>query len=170
MTRASRTSRLQQFNELPEDEARQALLAICTSHRWARRMAAGRPYADAEQLYGTADQTLAELSDIELRDALAGHPRIGERRDGDRLSAREQAGMAAADAGTRQAMADANRRYEERFGHVYLVAASGRGAEELLADLHGRLDHDPQTENAVLRSELAKINRLRLARLIEERS
>ena len=78
--------------------------------------------------------------------------------------------MAAADPGTRQAMADANRRYEERFGHVYLVAASGRGAEELLADLRRRLDHDPHTENAVLRGELAKINRLRLAGLFEERS
>jgi len=167
VTRASRTSGLQQFNELPDDEARQALLVVCASPRWARRMAAGRPYADAEQLYRTADQTLAELSDTDLRDALAGHPRIGERRDGDPLSAREQAGMAAADADARQAMADANSLYEERFGHVYLVAASGRGAEELLADMQRRLDHDPQTENAMLRGELAKINRLRLAGLVE---
>lgn len=163
-----RASALEHFNELPEDEARLALLACCASPRWARRVAAGRPYRDPEELYRAADRALAELTVADLDDALAGHPRIGERRDGDALSAGEQAGMGGADSAVRQAVADGNRRYEDRFGHVYLVAASGRSGEELLADLCRRLGNDPETERAVLRAELAKINRIRVAGLVEE--
>jgi 2-oxo-4-hydroxy-4-carboxy-5-ureidoimidazoline decarboxylase len=100
--------------------------------------------------------------------ALSGHPRIGERApslDGDAAarSAREQAGMAAAGDRLRQAMASGNADYEARFGRIYLVAAAGRSAEDLLALLRQRLANDPATELDVVRRELARITRLRLA-------
>jgi 2-oxo-4-hydroxy-4-carboxy-5-ureidoimidazoline decarboxylase len=160
---------LDRFNALPDDEARLVLLACCTSPRWVELLVRGRPYPGTDELYRAADRASAELTEAELGDALAGHPRIGERRDGDAASAREQAGVGRADAATREAIAAANWRYEQRFGHVYLVAASGRSAEDLLADLRRRLGNDQQTEQSVLRRELAKINRNRLARLVEER-
>jgi 2-oxo-4-hydroxy-4-carboxy-5-ureidoimidazoline decarboxylase len=165
----ARASALDRFNGLPEDEAREVLLACCTSPRWAVRLAAGRPYRSAGDLYGEADRALRELGEADLQDALAGHPRIGERRDGDAVSAGEQSAVGSADADTRAALAEGNRRYEERFGQVYLVAAGGREAGELLADLRARLDNDPEIEHAVLRAELAKINKSRLAGLVEGR-
>ncbi len=66
-----------------------------------------------------------------------------------------------------RALADGNRAYEAKFGHVYLVCASGRSAEELLAVLQQRLGNDPVTERAVVRRELGLINRIRLVRLVE---
>lgn len=158
---------LAQFNALPEDAASRALLACCSSPAWARRLTAARPFGSPDDLYAEADRAVAELAEPDLDHALDGHPRIGERRDGDTTSAREQSAVGAADAAVRDAIAEGNRRYERRFGHVYLVAASGRGAEDLLADLRARLDNDPTTERAVLRAELAKINRIRLRQLVD---
>jgi 2-oxo-4-hydroxy-4-carboxy-5-ureidoimidazoline decarboxylase len=126
------------------------------------KLLAGRPYASAAEVYRTAD----DLTDADVFDALAGHPRIGERRAGDTRSAGEQAAVAGADDEIRAALAEGNRRYEERFGQVYLVAAAGRSAAELLADLRARLANDPATERAVCRRELARINRIRLERLV----
>ncbi|MBO0849005.1 MAG: 2-oxo-4-hydroxy-4-carboxy-5-ureidoimidazoline decarboxylase [Pseudonocardia sp.] len=157
---------LSEFNALPQRSAYDALLACCGSPAWARRLAAARPFGSPDDLYAEADRAVAELADADLDHALDGHPRIGERRDGDATSAREQSAVGRADTAVQEAIAEGNRRYERRFGHVYLVAASGRGAEELLADLRARLDNDPTTERAVLRAELAKINRLRLAQLV----
>ncbi|MHA6797006.1 2-oxo-4-hydroxy-4-carboxy-5-ureidoimidazoline decarboxylase [Pseudonocardia bannensis] len=159
---------LDRFNALPEEEARRALLTCCSSPRWAQRLAAGRPYGSPAELYEAADRALDDLTDADLDDALDGHPRIGERRDGDAASAREQSAVGRADAATRRAIATGNERYEQRFGQVYLVAAAGRSAEDLLDDLHRRLTNDSETERAVLRRELAAINRSRLARLVEE--
>jgi 2-oxo-4-hydroxy-4-carboxy-5-ureidoimidazoline decarboxylase len=121
-------------------------------------------------LYTVADAAVAELSDAEMDAALAGHPRIGERAGAGHAasSGREQAGVTGSAADILDALADGNRAYEARFGHVYLVCASGRSGEELLAVLRSRLTNDPVTEWTVTRAELGKINRLRLARLIGE--
>ena len=99
-----------------------------------------------------------------------GIPRIGERAEGDggAWSRREQSGVSGAEASTLQALADGNRAYEAKFGQVYLVCASGRSAEELLAVLQQRLRNDPETERAVVRRELGLINRIRLGRLVED--
>ena len=108
------------------------------------------------------------LAPADLEQALAGHPRIGERHGADGRSRREQAGVLGADPATIRALADGNQAYERRFGHIYLVCATGRGAGELLALLRERLGNDQATEWEVVRRELAKINRIRLTRLIEE--
>jgi len=101
-------------------------------------------------------------------EALAGHPRIGQRlsaRDGN-FSAGEQAGIDGADAQTLAELAAGNLEYERRFGQTYLVFASGKSADEMLQLLRRRLANDPAAERAVLRGELAKINRLRLERML----
>ncbi|HJT94977.1 MAG TPA: 2-oxo-4-hydroxy-4-carboxy-5-ureidoimidazoline decarboxylase [Mycobacterium sp.] len=141
------------------------LLEVCASPMWAQQVLAGGPFCDVGALLDHADRVLAELPDTEIDAALKGHPRIGGQVDNP-SSAHEQAGMAGADDRVRAALAVKNRMYEDRFGYVYLVCASGRSAEELLAILTDRLANDAQTERHVMRGELAKINRLRLQRLL----
>jgi 2-oxo-4-hydroxy-4-carboxy-5-ureidoimidazoline decarboxylase len=155
---------LDSFNALPGAAARQRLLDCCAAPRWAGEVTAGRPYRSVEALHTAARDA---LTDADVTAGLTGHPRIGDR-TGDERSRREQRGVAGADADVLAGLVEGNRAYEQRFGHVYLVCASGRGAEELLAVLRGRLDNDPVTERAVVRAELAAINRLRLDQLLGE--
>ncbi|MFD3706919.1 2-oxo-4-hydroxy-4-carboxy-5-ureidoimidazoline decarboxylase [Nocardia sp. NPDC058658] len=150
------------FNDLPATIAEEALLACCSAPRWGRAIVAARPYATTQSLLEVADATSAALDDADIDEALAGHPRIGDRPTS-AASAREQAGVAD---DVRAALAEGNRAYEAKFGHIYLVCAAGRSGEELLAVLRARLDNDPATERQVMRTELAKINRLRLAGLV----
>lgn len=155
------------FNRLSERQRMHLLYEVCSSPIWARRVLAGGPFRDDDALLDRADRVLAELPDVELDAALDGHPRIGARADNPN-SAREQARVADADDWVKAALAEKNLCYEDTFGYVYLVCASGRTAEELLAILTDRLDNDPETERRVMRSELAKINRLRLSRLLSK--
>jgi 2-oxo-4-hydroxy-4-carboxy-5-ureidoimidazoline decarboxylase len=161
---------LRRLNALPVREAERALSRCCASPRWVRLVASGRPYACEEDLYAAADTALQRLDDTDVDDALAGHPRIGERTEGEEAawSRREQSGLSSATCDTLSAIAAGNRAYEARFGHVYLVCAEGLDADQLLALLRQRLHNDPETERRVLRAELAKINRIRLGRLVEE--
>jgi 2-oxo-4-hydroxy-4-carboxy-5-ureidoimidazoline decarboxylase len=154
--------KIAQFDALDAAEAEAELLGVCRAPRWAHRVAAGRPYRSVGALQEAA---AAALTDADLDEAMAGHPRIGDRAAAG-PSRREQSAVATAEAGVRTALAEGNRAYEERFGHVYLVCASGRSAEDLLATLHARLDNDPATERGVALRELAAINRLRIARLV----
>ncbi|UGT58100.1 2-oxo-4-hydroxy-4-carboxy-5-ureidoimidazoline decarboxylase [Nocardia asteroides] len=151
------------FNELPAEAAEAALLSCCSAPRWARAVAAARPYDSVDALLAAADAALAALDEAEIDEALAGHPRIGDRPTS-AASAREQSGVSGA--AVFAALSEGNRAYEEKFGHLYLVCAAGRSGEELLAVLRARLDNDPTTERQVMRTELAKINRLRLTRLV----
>lgn len=144
----------------------------CAARSWIDAIRAGWPYADRSALYEASDAATAALDDAGLAAALAAHPRIGERAtgadsDAAAWSSQEQAGMNGADASRQAQMDDANRRYEAKFGHVYLVCASGLSAEQLLAICLGRLGNDAQTERAVVLGELAKIARIRLAKLMD---
>jgi 2-oxo-4-hydroxy-4-carboxy-5-ureidoimidazoline decarboxylase len=165
---------LARFNGLPAEAARQALMACCSSRSWAEAVASGRPYESAARALRSSDEAVAGLTPGDLSEALSGHPRIGERREGStgiegstiRWSQAEQAGMDGAADTTRRALADGNAAYEQRFGHIYLVCATGRSAGELLDLLRARLGNDAETERGVLRSELKKINRIRLDKLL----
>ena len=157
------------FNRLTERQQMNLLFGVCSSTIWARRVLVGGPFRDVDALLDRADRVLAELPEAELDAALDGHPRIGAKVD-NASSAREQARVADADDAVRAELAARNREYDDKFGYVYLVCASGRSAEELLAILTERLHNDPETERRVMRSELAKINRLRLQRLLSEPS
>jgi 2-oxo-4-hydroxy-4-carboxy-5-ureidoimidazoline decarboxylase len=160
---------LETFNALPAEVARTHLLACCSSERWAHDVTSGRPYASVGDVLARSDESVARLDQGDLEQALAGHPRIGAGSAAG-WSRREQAGVQAADQATIQALADGNEAYEQRFGHIYLVCAAGRGAEELLALLRERLGHDLATEWGIVRRELGKINRIRLRRLLEGES
>ena len=156
------------LNAAPDELARQQFLVCCSSARWAAEVAAGRPYATAGELLASSDAATAGLATADLEQALAGHPRIGERRgDVDQQAASEQAGVLGADRAMIRALAEGNEEYERRFGHIYLVCATGRDAADLLALLRERLGNDPETEWGVVRRELGKINRIRLTRLLE---
>jgi 2-oxo-4-hydroxy-4-carboxy-5-ureidoimidazoline decarboxylase len=126
-------------------------------------VAGGRPYRHAAELLAAADGAFRALTWADIARALAAHPRIGERADGQ--SGREQAGVTDRD---RSALETANRQYERRFGHVFLICASGRTGEEMLAALRDRLGNDEESEQAVVRDELRKITRLRLERLVDQ--
>lgn len=156
------------FNTMRDDEVIEALLACCSSWTWAQHIRDGRPYAEMSELLDAAGDALEAMSEDDLDEALAGHPRIGERTASTHSawSSQEQAGVAGAADQVQAELAAANREYEQRFGHVYLVCASGRSADELLAILRGRLGNDSATERQVMRAELGKINRIRLDRMI----
>jgi 2-oxo-4-hydroxy-4-carboxy-5-ureidoimidazoline decarboxylase len=167
------TDQLTWFNQLPGQDAQQTLLDCCSAPGWAEQMTAGRPYYSAEDAIRQSGAIVAALSAADLTEALAGHPRIGERPDTSQYAAkaadwsrREQAGVDADDAQMSQALATGNLEYERRFGHIYLVCASGRTGKELLAVLRGRLQNEPQDEWQVVRTELQKINALRLRQLL----
>jgi len=169
------TSALAAFNTLGDAELRSRLASCCEAEAWVEHVLGGRPYADENQLLAASDAATAGLDDVGLGEALAGHPRIGEQRSthaGDHRattwSGQEQAGVTAAGADLLDALESANAEYERRFGHVYLVCASGRSAAELLDVCRARLDNEPVTERGVVLSELGKINRLRLGKLLSE--
>ncbi|MCV7133060.1 2-oxo-4-hydroxy-4-carboxy-5-ureidoimidazoline decarboxylase [Mycobacterium hodleri] len=155
------------FTRLSERQRMNVLFGVCSSTIWARRVLAGGPFRDVDALLDRADRVLAELPDAEIDAALDGHPRIGAKVD-NASSAREQAAVVTAADSVKAELATKNAEYDEKFGYVYLVCASGRSAEELLAILTERLHNDPETERRVMRNELAKINRLRLERLLSE--
>ncbi|MGH3327156.1 MAG: 2-oxo-4-hydroxy-4-carboxy-5-ureidoimidazoline decarboxylase, partial [Streptomycetales bacterium] len=130
------------------------------------------PYAGLQAALDASDAASGSLTEHDLRDALEGHPRIGERtgeRTGGaapRWSRQEQQGVEEAAADVVAALRDGNRRYEERFGHVFLICATGRSAPQILAELARRLDNDPRTELAEAAEEQRKIARLRLEKLL----
>jgi 2-oxo-4-hydroxy-4-carboxy-5-ureidoimidazoline decarboxylase len=147
------------FNALSRAEAERALLACCAAPRWAAEVVGGRPYGDAEALVAAAD--LVREEDVDP--ALTAHPRIGQPTTGQ--SRREQSGVQAGDAAE---LAEGNRRYEERFGHIFLICATGLSGAQMLAALRRRLANDPATERAVVRDELRKITALRLQALARD--
>jgi OHCU decarboxylase len=160
------------FNALPPAAAEAELLACCSSPRWAAAVAALRPFRDLDQLQEAADEAWWALDEGDWFDAIAAHPRIGERAVGggahERWSAAEQADAQRAEQAVRDEIARLNVDYELRFGHVFLICASGRSGEEILAELRRRLDHAPETELRTAAEEQAKITRLRLGQLVAD--
>ncbi|MBV2355704.1 2-oxo-4-hydroxy-4-carboxy-5-ureidoimidazoline decarboxylase [Streptomyces sp. J2-1] len=156
---------LARLNGAAEPEARAALHEVCASTEWVRRLLAARPYATAEDLCAAGETATAALTTADLREAMAGHPPIGRPRPGDPDSAREQRGMAGASAELKAEMLELNLAYQERFGHVFLICATGLSAERMRDAVRERLGNPPDREWDTVRTELGRINRIRLARL-----
>ncbi len=161
---------LDDFNDEPADQAVQTLRACNAAPRFAAEIVAGRPYRDVETLVGRAEEVTRALPWTDVAIALAAHPRIGDRVDGSSAEAessrREQNSMHDADATTRDALREGNRAYEQRFDHVFLIRASGRSPEEMLAELRRRMDNDEDTERAEVTEQLAQITALRVRELL----
>jgi len=159
------------FNELARDQVSEHLRACNAADRFVREMAAGRPYASAADVADAAERVSLGLEWAEVSQALAGHPRIGERADGRSEQARssraEQASMDTAAEEVRAALADGNREYEARFDHLYLIRAAGRSPAEMLAELRRRLSNDEATERGEVARQLAEITRLRVEKLMQ---
>jgi OHCU decarboxylase len=155
-----------ELNSLSAEDAVRRLHACFASMRWAGMVAAGRPYPDVASLLEAADLAWSELTPGDWAEALAGHPRIGERGGSSPVaSEHEQSQVRNASQDVLAQLALENRRYEDRFGHVFLIAAGGRSADEILAELRRRMSNDPETEAEVAASEHRKIARRRLEEL-----
>ena len=157
----------------PPDVARELLTACCGASPWVDAMLAARPFGDAERLFAAADRCWTALSAKQLGDAIARHPRLGASRAKAALSAREQAwstgeqsGVGSADDAGRAALAEGNDEYERRFGHTFILCATGLGTNDVLAALRRRLGNDTATERVITARELHKITRLRLEKLL----
>lgn len=163
--------RIEEFNALPADRAAAALRACAAVGSWVDTLVLQRPYDAAGQLLARAEEAARAWSADEVEEALAEHPRIGEQPGGAGAAAahaaREQAGVDLADPALRQRLQEGNRRYEERFGRIYLVRARGRTGPELADLLEQRLANDPDTELEVTKQQLAEIALLRLRELVE---
>jgi 2-oxo-4-hydroxy-4-carboxy-5-ureidoimidazoline decarboxylase len=150
------------LNALSPARARAALLECCGSKRWADQVAAGRPYATRADALEAAAEAWEALDEDDRLAAFAAHARIGEPDPADPRGSGEQAGAAAATAAERRALRDANLAYEARFGHVFLVCATGLDAPRMLAALDARMTNTPEVEFDVASREQRRITELRL--------
>ncbi len=158
------------FNAAPDSDVTEQLLACCGVGTWAHAIVTDRPYATVEELLATAAQASRRLEPDDVDRAIAAHPRIGERAAGGSREAawsrQEQSGVRT-DEQTQAALLEGNREYEERFGRVFLICATGLDAGEILQSLKHRLGNDEATEAAEVRDELGKIAQVRLRKLVE---
>lgn len=172
------TSGLERLNALGRPEAEASLLSCCGSREWARRVADERPFRSPADLGEAADRIWRSLGREDWLEAFAAHPRIGHvagtgpadrhpNPHSRRWSRREQGRVADASPETLAELAEVNREYEERFGHIFIACATGRSAEELLAQARARLHNDPRSELAIAAEEQRRIIRLRLAKLLD---
>ena len=168
---------LAEFNALGSREVEALLMDCCGSVRWALSVAAGRPYPSTQALHKAADSIWWKLGRADWLEAFSHHPEIGNNRASGSESARqwaagEQAGARAATDDVKARLARANRAYFEKFGYIYIVCATGKTAEGMLAILHQRLQNDLPSELSVAAEQQRLITRIRLEKLLasDERS
>jgi 2-oxo-4-hydroxy-4-carboxy-5-ureidoimidazoline decarboxylase len=157
---------LAQMNATRAEVVRQTLLQCCGSSRWADAMVSARPFAGADELFKEADRLWWSLDASDWLDAFAKHPKIGERGKLSTQSAEEQRGMDDASVATGQQLKAKNIEYQEKFGWIFLICASGKSGDEMLAALEARLHADRDSELRTAAGEQAKITRLRLQKLL----
>jgi OHCU decarboxylase len=160
------------LDSLDDYAAHRALLRCCGSWRWADAMLARRPFGSADALRMAAREVWSELDRDDYLEAFASHPPIGGGAEANAAlastrawSAEEQSGAAGAAADVAQALRDANRVYRERFGFLFIVCATGKSAEQMLAALQVRLRNEPEVELLIAAAEQAKITELRLEKV-----
>jgi OHCU decarboxylase len=165
--------RLDRLNSLSPGEAELEFLKCCGSRNWARRMVDQRPFATVDELRHEADRLWLSLAPPDWLEAFQSHPKIGEQQAAQPTAAeervwaeQEQSGVQNATHDTMQALAEGNRSYEEAFGYIFIVCATGKSSEEMLAILVSRLNNDPENELLVAAEEQRKITRLRLKKLL----
>lgn len=163
------------LNNLESAEAESKFRDCCGSREWARRMAGARPFSSAEELIGRADSIWNALGPADWLEAFAAHPKIGAKKAAPAQQAKsaewskgEQAGMDTAGEMVRDELARANRLYEEKFGYIFIVCATGKSAGEMLEICRRRLGNDGETELPVAAEEQRKITEIRLRRLLAD--
>jgi OHCU decarboxylase len=166
---------LERWNGLPMEEAEREILPCCGSRAWARAMVARRPFANEASLLEFSDEAWRNLGEADWMEAFRSHPRIGESRAEQEADARsavwsahEQSDAKEAGDEVKSALAEANREYERRFAHIFIVRASGRGAAEILQILRKRLHNDPRTELQESAEQQRQIMQIRLKKWLRE--
>lgn len=164
---------LQTLNSLNDQEVIAELTRCCGSSSWVRRMVSLRPFASNTELFDKAESVWWNLSEADWREAFTHHPKIGDIENLRRKfaptmqwAANEQSGTASATEETLTALAEGNKQYEDKFGYIFIVCATGKSAEEMLQILRSRLPNSPATEIKTAAGEQAKITRLRLEKLL----
>jgi OHCU decarboxylase len=165
---------LEQLNELPREEAVRSLLKCCGSERWAGRVTDERPFRDIDSLVRASDRIWLGLDASDWLEAFGHHPKIGEKRvaqevsdEARRWSEEEQSSARNSSTETTQELIAANREYERRFGFIFIVCATGKSTEEMLALLKERLQNDSDKELSIAAEEQRRITNLRLKKLLE---
>lgn len=161
-----------ELNALSPEAAAAEFERCCGARRWVAAMLAARPFADAAAAHAAADAAWSACGPDDWREAFTHHPRIGDV-EGLRKkfastatwASGEQAGAAVATEATLQALAQGNHDYEARFGHIFIVCATGKSADEMLAILRSRLPNEPAAELRLAAAEQHKITHLRLEKL-----
>jgi OHCU decarboxylase len=168
---------LDELNTLDASRAADTLRACCGASRWVAAMVARRPFTSVDDVLVAADAAWAPLVASDWREAFSHHPRIGERRAESAQDARaaawsagEQATVGDAASRVRDELARVNRDYEAKFGHIYIVCASGKSPDDLVAIARRRLANAPDAELAVAAGEQHRITKLRLRKLLSEQS
>ena len=166
---------VERLDAMPREEARELLIACCGAAAWVAAVLAARPFGSRDRLMAAADRAWTALTAEQLAEAIARHPRLGESRAPAALGARErawsageQSGAQAAEGSTRAELARGNEEYERRFGHAFILCATGLSGAEMLRALRERLGNDPERERAVTSRELHRITRLRLEKLLAD--
>ena len=164
---------LEWLNSLPAEAAAKELLQCCGSKRWAHEVTEHRPYSDLEALLASANEIWWSLAADDWLEAFRSHPKIGEKKAADAVSTQsqawsgqEQAGVTNAPSDTVDSLATLNRDYEEKFGFIFIICATGKTSAEMLSSLRERLEHTPDTELPIAASEQSRITELRLKKLI----
>lgn len=164
---------LEQLNLLPANEAESEFLKCCGSKEWARQMSGSRPFASVDELIGRAVEIWWSLDPRDWLEAFHSHPKIGEKKAAQRVSdvsqawsANEQSGVAHSAPDTLEALAELNRTYEDKFGFIFIVCATGKSSQEMLEILRERLENPPDSELRNAAAEQAKITDLRLRKLM----
>ena len=157
---------LDEFNALTPEEAAEVVRPCADIPAWIDEVVAGRPYGDLGELVEVAQVAAEGWSDAEVDAALAQHPRIGERAQGDGAEAAMSRDEQSSVSGLEAEIAAGNRAYEEKFGRIFLIRAAGRSAEDVLDQLTTRLGHDAETEAAVVAEQLREIAVLRLEGMV----
>lgn len=160
---------LEEWNNADEGTATEAMLACCGAHRWASRMVALRPVANIVALSEAADEVWAAMGESDWMEAIACHPRIGERKaaaseQSTAWSTQEQAGTSNAVDSVMRALSDGNAQYERQFGFTYIVCATGKTADEMLAILNRRLASDRVAELKEAAEQQRQITQIRLGK------
>jgi OHCU decarboxylase len=163
---------INRVNSLPSEQAEAEFLKCCGARRWAVRMASERPFENIEQMVATADRIWWSLEPNDWLEAFDSHPKIGEKKPAAAVakeslnwSESEQSGTEGSGQQTLDELAELNRQYQEKFGFIYIVCATGKSAEEMLAILRNRLNNNPAEELRNAAAEQAKITTLRLNKL-----
>jgi 2-oxo-4-hydroxy-4-carboxy-5-ureidoimidazoline decarboxylase len=166
---------LHELNTLPKPQLKEELMKCCGSSEWVNKMLPFFPADDLVELLEDAEEQWFKCTEEDWKEAFSHHPKIGDTESLKKKFAStatwasgEQAGINTASGEIMKALADGNRQYEEKFGYIFIVCATGKSAEEMLEMLLGRLSNDPKEEIEIAADEQNKITKLRLEKLLDD--